>query len=67
MNEIGSTGIHGAFVIRILSVQNATWQGTVTCVNKQEDRPFRSLLELIKIIESTLSEAKDRPSAREEA
>ncbi|MDR2131812.1 MAG: hypothetical protein LBP30_00535 [Clostridiales Family XIII bacterium] len=56
MNESGSTGTVGTFVIRILNRQNATWQGVVTRVDKKEEQPFRSLLELIKLIDSAFEE-----------
>jgi hypothetical protein len=42
-----------AFVVKILSQENATWQGTVTWVETNETQPFRSVLELIKMIDST--------------
>jgi hypothetical protein len=56
MNESGSTGTLGTFVIRILNRQNATWQGVVTRVDKKEERPFRSLLELIRLIDSAFED-----------
>lgn len=36
--------------------QNATWQGSVTWVDKKEKQQFRSALELLKLIESALDE-----------
>ena len=47
-----------SFVIQILSTQNATWQGTLTWMDGRSKQPFRSALELIKLIDSTL-EPKD--------
>jgi len=44
-----------AFVIKILSQENATWQGTVTWVQTNETQHFRSALELIKILDSACS------------
>ncbi|MGI6028443.1 MAG: hypothetical protein ACOX81_03410 [Candidatus Heteroscillospira sp.] len=44
-----------AFLVRITDTQNATWQGTVTWIDDQEVRPFRSALELLKLIDSTLT------------
>ena len=38
--------------------QNATWQGTISWVDKNEKQQFRSALELIKLIESALDEAE---------
>jgi hypothetical protein len=63
MIESGGTGVQGTFVIRILNRQNATWQGVVTCVEKKEEQPFRSLLELIKLIDSTCDEEDESRSS----
>ena len=65
MSEAGNTGAQGTFVIRILNRQNATWQGMVTRLDKKEERPFRSLLELIKLIDSAFDEEEKNASARE--
>ena len=51
-----SPGSKNTFLVKLLSQQNATWQGTVTWVDKKEEQPFRSLLELIKLIDGTLEE-----------
>jgi hypothetical protein len=59
MSEAGNAGAPKTFVIRILNRQNATWQGVVTHMDKKEDRPFRSLLELIKLIDSAFDEEED--------
>ena len=56
MSEAGNTGAQKTFVIRILNRQNATWQGVVTRLDRKEDQPFRSLLELIKLIDSAFDE-----------
>lgn len=41
-----------SFIVKILSQENETWQGTVTWVETGETQPFRSALELIKMIDS---------------
>ena len=46
------------FLLTIYNRQNATWQGTVTWVDRNEKQQFRSALELIKLIESALDEAE---------
>lgn len=43
------------FVIDIKCRENYTWQGTVTWVQKQEMMPFRSMLELIHLIDSAVN------------
>lgn len=49
---------HGTFLLNIYDRQNATWQGTISWVDKNEKQQFRSALELIKLIESALDEAE---------
>ena len=41
------------FVVHIISQENATWQGQVTWAEKNKTVPFRSALELLKLIDST--------------
>lgn len=43
------------FVIQILSCQNATWQGRITWTDKQVSQNFRSALEMIKLIDSSIN------------
>ncbi|MPL99734.1 hypothetical protein SDC9_45955 [bioreactor metagenome] len=45
------------FVIQILNQQNSTWQGVITWTEGRTSQPFRSLLELIKLIDSALGES----------
>lgn len=62
----GGTGIvenammkkRGTFLMTVHNRENATWQGTLTWVDKNEKQQFRSALELIKLIESALDEAE---------
>lgn len=42
------------FVVRVLDMQNSTWQGTVTWTDSGKQEHFRSALELIRLIDSTL-------------
>ena len=44
------------FVINIIDRQNATWQGTVNWADGQKTVPFRSALELLHLIDSSLPE-----------
>ena len=43
------------FYVDIRDRQNATWQGTVTWVGEKKTESFRSALELLKLIESTMT------------
>ena len=42
----------GTFIIRVQQRQNSTWQGRITWVEKDKTIRFRSILEMIKLIES---------------
>lgn len=46
-------GEKATFVVRVQYRQNATWQGQVTWAEKNKTIPFRSALELLKLIDST--------------
>ena len=45
------------FLIQILDDQNMTWQGTITFLNTNQKMPFRSVLELLKLMDSAVSPA----------
>lgn len=47
-------GDNGTFVIRIKYCQNNSWQGVVTWAEKQQTVPFRSAIELIRLIDEAL-------------
>ncbi|HPE16461.1 MAG TPA: hypothetical protein PK597_05845 [Oscillospiraceae bacterium] len=53
------------FVVRILSTQNATWQGTVAWTDGGKTQPFRSALELMKLIDSTLGKTEEETQSQE--
>jgi hypothetical protein len=42
--------------ITIKAHENSTWQGVVTQIDSNETRSFRSVLELMKLIDSALDE-----------
>jgi len=44
------------FFIQITDTQNASWQGTITWADGRKAENFRSALELIKLIDSAVSE-----------
>ena len=50
------TGARRTFVIHILNQQNATWQGTVTWLDGKQTRPFRSALELIRLMDGVIGQ-----------
>ena len=45
-----------AFLVGVEYQENATWQGTVTWTNRGKTMHFRSVLEMIKLIDSALEE-----------
>lgn len=49
-------GKRATFVISVLFRQNATWQGTVRWLNRDQTQRFRSTLELISLMEDALSQ-----------
>ena len=44
------------FVVKIVSQQNSTWQGSVTWTEGKKVQNFRSALELLKLISGALDE-----------
>lgn len=54
------------FVINIKCKQNHTWQGTVKWVGGQKEIPFRSALELIKLMDSAMESAEEEEQDTEE-
>ena len=55
----GKHGDRGTFLVRVQYRQNATWQGHVTWVEENKTVPFRSALELIKLMDEAMVEIVD--------
>ncbi len=49
------TGNHATFNLRILFRQNASWQGSITWVEGKKEESFRSVLELVLLMNSALA------------
>ena len=47
------------FIIKMLYKEHCTWQGLITSVSGKQTKPFRSLLELISLMESTLIDSNE--------
>jgi len=45
---------HGSFLVEILQTQHQTWQGKVTWLDENRQKPFRSAMELLKLIDSVV-------------
>ncbi|MDD3278468.1 MAG: hypothetical protein PHG16_06245 [Lachnospiraceae bacterium] len=44
-----------SFLIEIKCTQNSTWQGVITWVEKKQSLPFRSVLEMIRLMDSAMA------------
>lgn len=51
-------GDEATFIVRILFRQNASWQGSLTWLEGKQEQCFRSVLELILLLDSALSYKK---------
>jgi hypothetical protein len=58
-NTTREKDIGSSFVIEVKSQENYTWQGTITWVEGKKKENFRSALELMKLIDSTLGKKED--------
>ena len=47
-------GEKATFIVKIEYRQNATWQGRVTWLDQKETRCFRSMLELIRLLDTAV-------------
>lgn len=52
--EEGQRGKRATFAIRVLFRQNASWQGSVKWLEESREESFRSVLELLLLMESAL-------------
>ena len=53
-------GTVATFSIRILFRQNASWQGSVTWLEGNQEEFFRSVLELLALLDNALSYTKEK-------
>lgn len=49
-----------SFVVEVKSQENHSWQGTITWVEGKKKEHFRSALELIRLIDSTLNNESEK-------
>ena len=54
-DEICQTGRLATFAVRIIFRQNAGWQGSVTWLEGGQEQSFRSVLELLLLLDSALT------------
>ena len=55
--DVGST--KGTFEISVKFLQNATWQGQIYWVEKNQKQNFRSALEMLKLMDEALAEGSE--------
>ena len=47
-------GKSSTFVVKVIGTENASWQGTIQWVDGKKEMPFRSTLELRKLLDSVV-------------
>ena len=52
--EQAQNGVIGTFAVRVLFRQNASWQGSVKWLEGDKEEQFRSVLELVLLMDSAL-------------
>ena len=55
-------GKRGTFAVRVIFRQNASWQGSITWLEKRQEQSFRSALELIFLMDNALSQCEEKVS-----
>ena len=50
-------------MVRIISQENSTWQGQVTWLDGEQTESFRSMLELIKLMDAVIEKKDSRKKA----
>ena len=55
------------FLVEIVDQQNASWQGSINWLNRNKKENFRSALEMIRLMDSALTESSSQQDdAKEE-
>ena len=49
------------FVVEVLDAQNGAWQGVVTWLEGKSSQPFRSTLELLRLMDSGIQAGGTQP------
>ena len=56
INEIKIDNKKQTFIIEVVDTQDSTWQGRVSLVNGQKQQTFRSVMELLRLVDSVVGE-----------
>lgn len=54
-DEVIAPGARATFNIKVIFRKNASWQGTLTWVDKSQEESFRSVLEMLLLLDNALS------------
>ncbi|MBR4462530.1 MAG: hypothetical protein IKS51_08135 [Erysipelotrichaceae bacterium] len=49
----------GTFIIRVQHRQNSSWQGRITWMEEDKTLSFRSIWEMMKLIDSAMEQYRD--------
>ena len=47
------------FIIEVVDTQDSTWQGKVNWVNGKIEQAFRSVMELLRLVDSVVGDEKE--------
>ena len=47
------------FIIEIVDTKDSTWQGKVNWVNGKKEQTFRSVMELLRLVDSVVAEGEE--------
>ena len=47
------------FIIEVVDTQDSTWQGKVNWVNGKKEQAFRSVMELLRLVDSVVGDEKE--------
>ncbi|WP_024866204.1 hypothetical protein [Butyrivibrio sp. FCS014] len=55
----------GTFIVKVDYCSNGTWQGEVTWADENRSERFRSMLELVKLMDEALAQGREISYERE--
>ena len=47
------------FIIEVVDTQGSTWQGKVKWINGQKEQTFRSVMDLLRLIDSVVGDQEE--------
>ena len=63
VRDWSNRGLLGTFQLKVLFRQNVSWQGTIRWIEDKKEQSFRSVLELISLLDSALRERQEKKEA----